>query len=167
VVQNKEPKHFLSIFDGRMVVHKGKGASWRDWRPNLMRLSVESASRVVSCRRTDRTYTERAFNAAKVGLYQVGKLGVQPARTVQADARVTSLNSNSVFLLVTPPEVRPARSVMRCVLCRTLYSPSRCVGVCGVCRVCRVCRVCSECEQLPVVRRMRHGRGEDDRAVPP
>lgn len=84
VVQNKEPKHFLSIFDGRMVVHKGK---------------------------------ERAFNAAKAGLYQVGKLGVQPARTVQADARVASLNSNSVFLLVTPPE--SASNFLWCGACAT------------------------------------------------
>jgi hypothetical protein len=75
------------------------------------------------------------FNAAKVGLYQVGKLGVQPARTVQADARVTSLNSNNVFLLVTPPEVRPACGALRAA--SHIVSPSALLCVVGRVVSCR------------------------------
>jgi hypothetical protein len=72
VVQNKEPEHFLSHFEGYMVVRKGKREGWVD--ANL------SNSIMYQLRGTNRVDT----------------------RAIQVHPVCSSLNSNDAFLLDTP-----------------------------------------------------------------
>lgn len=72
VVQNKEPEHFLSHFEGYMVVRKGLRVSWHDQ------------------------------NKEAIILYQLRGTNRIDTRAVQVQPSCPSLNSNDAFLLDSP-----------------------------------------------------------------
>ena len=82
VVQNKEPEHFLRIFQGKMIIKKGgvEGA-----------FSSRSASEIEN-----RKAPEGVF------LYHIKGTNEINTRAVEVTARAASLNSNDVFLMKTP-----------------------------------------------------------------
>jgi len=88
VVQNKEPKHFMKLFKGRIIVHSGRNTRNVDEEePDGASIMHETA-----------LYQIRAFNAVPGG----GGGGCD-VRAVQLIAPSSEfLNTNDVFLLNTP-----------------------------------------------------------------
>lgn len=79
VVQGKEPNHFLTIFKGRMIVHKGGRAS-----------GFKNANDVDS------------YDTDGVSLYHVRGTNALNTTAIQVDEVAASLNSGDSFILVTP-----------------------------------------------------------------
>jgi len=84
VVQGKEPKHFLAIFKGQMIVHKGGVAS------GFTSANPEGAPADTS--------SEEPTTA--VSLYQIKSTSPLVTRTVETNPVAASLNSGDVFMLV-------------------------------------------------------------------
>ena len=79
VVQNKEPDHFLLVFEGKMVVHSGgKASAFR----NLA--DVDS------------------YDVDGTRLFHVRGTNEFDTRAVQVEEKASSLNSNDCFVLETP-----------------------------------------------------------------
>eukprot|EP01103_Thecamoeba_quadrilineata_P021404 TRINITY_DN9831_c0_g1_i1.p1 TRINITY_DN9831_c0_g1~~TRINITY_DN9831_c0_g1_i1.p1 ORF type:complete len:1007 (-),score=223.26 TRINITY_DN9831_c0_g1_i1:67-2865(-) len=72
VVQNKEPDHFLSHYEGKMIVRKGK--------------------------RSDGDVDPSSFS----GLFHIRGTGPVTTRAIQVDLVIKSFNTNDVFLMITP-----------------------------------------------------------------
>eukprot|EP00002_Diphylleia_rotans_P006181 TRINITY_DN154_c0_g1_i1.p1 TRINITY_DN154_c0_g1~~TRINITY_DN154_c0_g1_i1.p1 ORF type:complete len:804 (-),score=188.33 TRINITY_DN154_c0_g1_i1:762-3173(-) len=79
VVQNKEPNHFLTLFKGRMIVHKGGRAS-----------GFKNAGEGDS------------YDTDGVSLFHVRGTNALNTRAIQVDEVAASLNSGDAFILVTP-----------------------------------------------------------------
>jgi len=79
VVQGKEPNHFLTLFKGKMIVHKGGAASGFK-----NRLDVDST------------------NQTGISLYHVKGTTEMNTRAIEVDAFANSLNSGDCFVLLTP-----------------------------------------------------------------
>ena len=79
VVQNKEPEHFLRIFQGKMIIRKG---------------GVEGAFRSRSI-----SEIENRRAPEDVILYHIKGTNELNTRAVEVTARAASLNSNDVFLM--------------------------------------------------------------------
>lgn len=82
VVQNKEPKHFLALFKGRMIVHEG---------------GVASGFKNVKA--------EDTFDTDGVSLFHVKGSNQFNTRAVQVAEKASSLNSGDCFVLLTPGTV--------------------------------------------------------------
>eukprot|EP01006_Ploeotia_vitrea_P014078 TRINITY_DN3738_c0_g1_i1.p1 TRINITY_DN3738_c0_g1~~TRINITY_DN3738_c0_g1_i1.p1 ORF type:complete len:837 (-),score=586.38 TRINITY_DN3738_c0_g1_i1:115-2625(-) len=79
VVQNKEPKHFLALFKGRMIVHQGGCAS-----------GFANVNDVDS------------YDTDGVSLFHVRGTNALNTRAVQVEEEAASLNSGDCFVLLTP-----------------------------------------------------------------
>ena len=79
VVQNKEPDHFLLVFQGKMVVHSGgKASAFRN------RADTDS------------------YDVDGTRLFHVRGTNDFDTRAVQVEEKASSLNSNDCFVLETP-----------------------------------------------------------------
>jgi len=79
VVEGKEPNHFLRLFKGKMVIHSGGVASGF------------------------KNKNEKDTSApSEVALYHVRGTNELNTRGVQVESKAVSLNSNDVFVLLTP-----------------------------------------------------------------
>ena len=79
VVQNKEPDHFLLVFQGKMVVHSGgKASAFRN------RADTDS------------------YDIDGTRLFHVRGTNEFDTRAVQVEEKASSLNSNDCFVLETP-----------------------------------------------------------------
>ena len=79
VVQNKEPDHFLLVFQGKMVLHSGGKASAFKNRADTDSYDVDGTR-----------------------LFQVRGTNEFDTRAVQVEEKASSLNSNDCFVLETP-----------------------------------------------------------------
>ncbi len=86
VVQNKEPKHFLALFKGKMIVHEG---------------GVASGFKNVKA--------EDTFDTDGISLFHVKGSNEYNTRAVQVAEKASSLNSGDCFVLLTPGEVHTWR----------------------------------------------------------
>lgn len=82
VVQGKEPNHFLRLFKGKFIVHEGGKAS-----------GFKNANAVDS------------YDTDGISLFHVRGTNALNTRAVQVPEVAGSLNSNDVFILVTPNSV--------------------------------------------------------------
>jgi len=78
VVQNKEPEHFLGLFKGKFIIHRGGMASGF------------------------KNSNEKTTVAADNRLYHVKGTSQLNTKAVEVDCKASSLNSNDCFVLVTP-----------------------------------------------------------------
>jgi hypothetical protein len=78
VVQNKEPEHFLGLFKGKFIIHRGGHASGF------------------------KNSTEKTSTAAANRLFHVKGTTELNTKAVEVDCKASSLNSNDCFVLVTP-----------------------------------------------------------------
>jgi len=78
VVQNKEPEHFLNLFKGKFIIHRGGKAS--------------------GFKNSDQKDEE----SAGTRLYHVKGTSSSNTKACQVDLAASSLNSNDCFVLVTP-----------------------------------------------------------------
>jgi hypothetical protein len=78
VVQNKEPEHFLALFKGKFIIHRGGHASGF------------------------KNSTEQTTAAAANHLYHVKGTSSLNTKAVEVDFKASSLNSNDCFVVLTP-----------------------------------------------------------------
>ncbi|XP_057303795.1 advillin-like isoform X2 [Hydractinia symbiolongicarpus] len=80
VVQGKEPEHFLKIFKGKMIVYRGgKSSGFRGHQAEVQQSGIPR-------------------------LFQVRGMGADKKKALEVEAVAASLNSNDVFVLLTPRE---------------------------------------------------------------
>lgn len=82
VTQGKEPKHFLSLFQGKMIVHEGGVAS-----------GFKNQKAVDT------------FDTDGISLFHVKGTNAYNTRAVQVAEKASSLNSGDCFVLLTPGAV--------------------------------------------------------------
>lgn len=79
VVQNKEPKHFLALFKGKMIVHQG---------------GVASGFKNIKA--------QDSFDTDGISLFHVKGTNAFNTRAVQVAENASQLNSGDCFVLLTP-----------------------------------------------------------------
>eukprot|EP00003_Mantamonas_plastica_P001333 TRINITY_DN1095_c0_g5_i1.p1 TRINITY_DN1095_c0_g5~~TRINITY_DN1095_c0_g5_i1.p1 ORF type:complete len:833 (-),score=276.14 TRINITY_DN1095_c0_g5_i1:45-2471(-) len=79
VVQNKEPRHFLEMFRGKMIVHQGG-----------------KASAFANSNDTD------SYDTDGISLFHVKGTNEYDTRAIQVEERAACLNSGDCFVLLTP-----------------------------------------------------------------
>jgi len=82
VTQNHEPKHFMAIFGGKMIIRKGGHAS-------------------AFKNRND----QDNYDTDGTEMYHVKSQGSSHTRTIQCEEDATALNSGDCFVLLTPGEM--------------------------------------------------------------
>eukprot|EP01105_Mastigella_eilhardi_P024241 TRINITY_DN629_c0_g1_i2.p1 TRINITY_DN629_c0_g1~~TRINITY_DN629_c0_g1_i2.p1 ORF type:complete len:1773 (+),score=466.32 TRINITY_DN629_c0_g1_i2:27-5345(+) len=88
-VQGKEPKHFLAVFRGKMIVHQGRD-------PSTKEANTRGETR-LACAQTGRMVM--SLSACGAALYHVAGSENVYAKAVQTTPVAASLNSCNVFIL--------------------------------------------------------------------
>jgi len=108
VVQNKEPRHFLSIFQGerRMIVHAGHPDGPSATAPPRLKGKAGKTGKGSSVAAAASSGVESSAAASSAQLYQVcGRGDLECMRAHHVPATASSLNSGDMFLLRTAQRV--------------------------------------------------------------
>eukprot|EP01105_Mastigella_eilhardi_P007811 TRINITY_DN194_c2_g2_i1.p1 TRINITY_DN194_c2_g2~~TRINITY_DN194_c2_g2_i1.p1 ORF type:complete len:804 (-),score=184.15 TRINITY_DN194_c2_g2_i1:27-2438(-) len=93
VVQGKEPKHFMTVFQGKLVVHQGRDPQARDptqQHRERERLTIKQGR------------TEMALSSKGAALYHVSGSEAVYTKAVQTTPVAASLSSCSVYIITLP-----------------------------------------------------------------